>query len=233
MSLERVRVTTLRNYFAPGHTIGSAIRPAALKCVGTRSAAPLNLNVKWCRFEGVFLESVLLEGPIDATFEFNRFAVPALDDRPEKGKIVNAVSVHIPISGETHVTLESNTFSRFTHVLRIDKLPPADSGSRFVLRNNLAIGDARDAWVWVNSQPAADVAKPFFVGSGGNVCRPRTMAKAKSISNGVVPRKFIQFGSLNIDPASNGFLRYQKTGDGAQLLTAGAGGGPVGVPPVE
>jgi hypothetical protein len=231
VALERVRVTTLRDWSAVAHhKSAAAMRPSALRCQGASAAGPLNLTVKWCRFEGVFLEAVYFDCPIDATLELNRFFAPKPEERPEKGQIVNAVSVRVPPAGAVKVSLVSNTMGRFTHFLRVDKLPEADSGSGFVLRDNLALGNPTDAWVWVNTQPRADTAQPYFAGSGGNVCRPRTMTKG--LGDAVVPRKLIAFDNIEVSTASDQFLRYKKSGDTAQLLTAGTDGGPVGVPPL-
>jgi hypothetical protein len=174
---------------------------------------------------------VLFECPVDATLESNRFFALKPEDRPEKS-IINAVSVRgVPPGGAVRVSLTNNTFVWFTQLLRVDWVT-ADRGYRFVVRNNLAVGTAGDAWVWANNQPPAAAAKQFFEGSGGNVCRPKTMLKPKSLGEAVVPRHYVDF-DLDTDPKTDGFLRYKKAGDTAALTTAGMDGGPVGVPPPD
>ena len=120
--------------------------------------------------------------------------------------------------------------SRFTNLLRLDKLPPSDGGSHFTLRNNLVMGTAGDAWVWVAKHPTDTAAKPLFSGSEGNVCRPNTLGKG--LGEAVIPRKLIAFGFIDVTLSGDGFLHYKKTGDTAPLLKAGVGGEPVGVPPL-
>jgi serine/threonine protein kinase len=235
ITLERVRVTTVRDYAAPMHQKSTAAnRPSALECTGPGSGDPLNLLIRGCRFEGVFMEAVLFQCPVNATLEFNRFYTLKPEERSEHGQLIKAVSVRgVPPSAHVHVTLANNTMARFTHLLRIDKLTTAESDYRFVVKNNLVLGGPTDAWVFVNSQTSAAVAKPIFEGSGGNVCRPGTVAFAKQLPDSVVPRKQIAFGNLEVIAANDQFLRYPKSGDAEVLLTAGLEGGPVGVPPVE
>jgi serine/threonine protein kinase len=231
VTLERVRITSVRDYALPDvQKLPTSVRSAAVRAKAISGSQPFGLAVKWCRFEGVFLEAIHLDQcAIDATLELNRFYTQKHDDRPVKGGIVNAVSVHLPASGAVRVKLDANTEAWFTHFLRVDKLPPADSGTKFVLRDNLALGSGADGWVWMNTQPAMDAAKPFFAGSGGNVCRPGTMMKGQTPA--VVPRKFIAFGDFDMTLSTDGFLRYRRTGDSEPLMKAGADDGPVGVPP--
>jgi serine/threonine protein kinase len=235
ITLERVRVTTVRDYAAPMHQKSTAAnRPSAVECTGPGAGDPLGLVIRGCRFEGVFMEAVLLQCPVEATIELNRFYTLKPEERSEHGQLIKAVSVRgVPPSAHVHVTLASNTMARFTHLLRIDKLTTAEADYRFVVKNNLALGGPTDAWVFVNSQTSAAVAKPIFEGSGGNVCRPGTVAFAKQLPDSVVPRKQIAFGNLDVIAANDQFLRYPKTGDAEVLLTAGLDGGPVGVPPAE
>ena len=237
VTLERVRVTTLREYMAPANQkSAAATRPSAVECADAKSTGPLHLDIKWCRFEGLFMSAILFECPIDANLECNRFFTLKAEDRPEmNGKplsFLNAVSVRsVPAGAVVRLSLVSNTTAYFTHFLRIERLTD-ESGYAFVVRNNLALGNSADAWVWANNQTAAAVAKPFFVGSGGNVCRPGTMVKTKSQGDAVVPRKHVDF-DLDLNPATDDFLRYKKSGDTAALMKAGADGGPVGVPPLD
>jgi hypothetical protein len=235
ITLERVRVTTVREYAAAMNQKSTAAnRPSAVECSGAGSSDPLNLVIRWCRFEGVFMEAVLFQCPVDATLEFNRFGTLKPDERSTVSQLIKAVSVRgVPPSAHVHVTIANNTMAQFTHLLRIDKLTPSETDYRFVVRNNLVLGERADAWVFVNSQTSAAVAKPIFEGSGGNVCRPGTLGFAKQLPDSVVPRTQLAFGDLDTAAGTDDFLRYPKTGDTAALLTAGADGGPVGVPPLE
>jgi hypothetical protein len=190
--------------------------------------------VRWCRFEGLFLEAILVQCPAEVAVEFNRFYTLKTDERPDKdANFLHAVSAKgVPGSGPLHVSLVNNTMARFTHFLRIDRLTSSETGYGFVLRDNLILGTVNDAWVWANNQPTVATAKPFFEGSGGNVCRPSTVGKG--LGDTVVPRKYIAFGFIDVVTlGSDNFLRYKKSGDTAALLTAGMDGGPVGVPPLD
>jgi serine/threonine protein kinase len=236
VTLERVRVTTLREYWQPANQkSAAAMRPSAVECVKGVPNATLALNIRWCRFEGIYLEAILFECPIDATIEFCRFYALKSDERPENGQTIKAVSVRqLPPSATISLSLISNTMARFSQFLRIERLTAADTGYHFVVRNNLALGSSGDSWVWSNNRTQSAVAKPFFEGSGGNVCRPNTLTYDKQLPDAVVPRKHIAFNFLELgNVASDAFLRYKKTGDTAALMTAGTDGGPVGVPPLE
>jgi serine/threonine protein kinase len=238
VTIERVRITTLRDYSAPiHHKSTAATRPSAVECIGPGAGGPLNLVVRWCRFEGVFLEAVLLECPVDATIESNRFYTLKTEERSETSSLIKAVSVrNVSTSWHVHVSLVSNTMARFTHLLRIEtkeKQMTNEPDFRFVVRSNLILGTPGDSWVFVNGQWSVAVAKPMFEGSGGNVCRPKTVAFAKQLPEAVVPRKYIDFGDLVVTAANDQFLRYSKTGDTAALMIASADGGPVGVPPLD
>ncbi|HEX4589279.1 MAG TPA: serine/threonine-protein kinase [Gemmataceae bacterium] len=235
VTLERVRITTLRDYAAPmNQKSTAATRPSAVECTGPSAAAPLDLAIRWCRFEGVFLEAVLFLCPVNATLEYNRFYTLKPEERAEGSNLIKAVSVRgVAPSAEVHLSLVSNTMARFTFFLRLDRLTAGESGYRFVVRNNLILGNSGDAWVFVNTQPALSVARPAFEGSGGNVCRTGTMNFPKQLPDTVVPRKHIAFDELDLTATTDDFLRYKKTGDTAALLTAGLDGGPVGVPPLE
>jgi serine/threonine protein kinase len=235
VTLERVRVTTLRDYTAPANLKSvAAIRPSALECDRGSPTGMLTLNVRWCRFEGNFREAVLLESPVDATLEFNRFYALKPEERPDNDQLIKAVSVRkVAPAGPVHVSLVSNTMANYSHLLRLERLGPDEAGYRFVVRSNLVVGTAKDAWVFVQSQPTAGVAKPFFADSTGNVCRPGTVIFNKALGDAVVSRKQIPFELTDLTPGSDGFLRYKKTGDTAVLMTAGADGGPVGVPPLD
>ena len=82
------------DYWAPANQKATAAnRPSAVECVGSSGAGPLNLVIRWCRFEGVFLEAVLFECPIDARLEFNRFYTLKPDERSDVSQLVKAVSV--------------------------------------------------------------------------------------------------------------------------------------------
>ena len=130
------------------------------------------------------------------------------------------------------MTLASNTMSRFTNLVRLDRLPDAVSGSHLTLRNNLIMGVAGDAWVWIASHPSNATTRPSFEGSDGNVCRPDTVTKG--VGDTVIRRKTIAFGYIDVSVGGGTVSsRYKKTGDTAPLLTAGAGGEPVGVPPLD
>jgi serine/threonine protein kinase len=235
VTLERVRITTLRDYSGPANQkSAAALRPSAVECIKGSPAGSLALNVRWCRFEGIFLEAVLFECPIDATIEYCRFYALKPEERPDTGQVIKAVSIRaLPPSAAVNLSLVSNTMARFTQFLRIERLTAADTSYHFLVRNNLVLGSAGDSWVWSNNQTAAAVAKPFFEGSGGNVCRPNTLTNPKQLADTVVPRKHIAFGNLVVTSGNDAFLRYSKTGDTAALLTAGADGGPVGVPPLD
>jgi hypothetical protein len=235
VTFERVRITTLRDYTAPmNQKSKAAIRPSAIECGRGAATAPLYLNIRWCRFEGLFLEAILLQCPAEVAVEFNRFYTLKTDERPDKdANFLHCVSVKgVSSDGPLHVSLVSNTMARFTHLLRLDRLTANETAFGFVVRDNLILGTVGDAWVWANNQPSSAVAKPYFEGSGGNVCRPGTVTKG--FSEVVVPRKLIAFGFIDVvTVGSDTFLRYKKTGDTAALLTAGMDGGPVGVPPLD
>jgi serine/threonine protein kinase len=231
IQVDRVRFTTLRDYTVPANHGKAAIRPAALHATGGSAVEPLRLSVRWCRFEGMYRAAVLLDGPVDGDIRLNRFYSLRNDERPPEAAAIDALSVKTPAAGPVKLTLASNTMSRFTNLLHLDKLPPVDGGSKFVLRSNLLMGTQGDAFVLVRSRPSDAAAKRLFDGSAGNVCRPNTVAKG--LGGDVVPRKTVQFGYIDVALGSDGFLRYKKTGETAALLTAGAGGEPVGVPPLD
>jgi hypothetical protein len=231
LTVERVRFTTLHDYSVTSNHTAEAVRPAAVECMAGSPAGPLSLSVRWCRFEGLFKAAVLVACPVEAEVRLNRFYSLKDDERPAEAKVIDAISVKVPAAGPVRLTVASNTMSRFTNLLRLDRLPPADSGSRFVLRNNLIMGSQGDAWVSVAGKPDEAAAKALFAGSAGNVCRPGTVAKG--LGEAFIPRKFIQFGYIDVSLNTDQFLRYKKTGDTLPLLTTGADGGPVGVPPLN
>ncbi len=231
VEVDRVRFTTLRDYSVTANHTKAAIRPAALRATAGPTAGPLYLAVRGCRFEGMYKSAILVECPVDGEVRLNRFYSLRNDERPAEAAIIDAVSVKVPPAGPVKLMIASNTVSRVTNLLRLDRLPSAESGSKFVLRSNLIMGTQGDAWVWVQRGADEAAAKPLFAGSDGNVCRPNTVGKG--LSDAVVPRKTIQFGFIDVALGSDGFLRYKRTGDTAPLLTAGAGGEPVGVPPAE
>jgi serine/threonine protein kinase len=229
VTLERVRFTTLHDY--SGQKKADAIRPAALQCIGPASAPPTHLNIRWSRFEGMFKAAVQFECPIAADLRFNRFYSLRTDERPPEAAVIDAVNVKTPAGAQIKLTLTSNTMSRFTNLLRLDKLPAADTGSRIILKNNLIMGSGPDSWVLVGTRPSDAAAKLLFEGSAGNVCRPGTVAKG--LGDAIIPRSEVSFGFIDVNLGGDGFLRYKKAGDTVPLLTAGAGGEPVGVPPLD
>ncbi|HEY1375865.1 MAG TPA: protein kinase, partial [Gemmataceae bacterium] len=231
VEVERVRFTTVHDYSVTTSHNKAAIRPAALHATAGPSTGPLYLAIRWCRFEGMYKSAILLEGPVDGDIRLNRFYSLRNDERPKEAAVIDAVSVKVPANGPVKLMIASNTMSRFTNLLRLDKLPDVASGSRFILRSNLIMGTPGDAFVWVASNPDEAAAKPLFEGSEGNVCRPNSVAKG--LGEAVIPRKTIQFGFIDVSLGGDGFLRYKRTGDTAPLLTAGAGGEPAGVPPIE
>jgi serine/threonine protein kinase len=239
ITMERMRFTTVRDYAAAMHQKSAAsIRPSAVECTGTGGPDPLSLMVRWCRFEGTFSEAVLIECPIDAAFEFNRFYTLKLEERPSTTQFIKAVSLrNVSTTWHEHVSLVNNTMGNFTQLLRTET-KKAESLSertdfRFLVKNNLVLGAPADSFVFAQNGWMPGVAKPLFEGSGGNVCRPGTVMFAKQLPDSVVPRKQIAFGNLDLTSATDQFLRYLKSGDTAELLTVGMDGGPVGVPPLD
>jgi serine/threonine protein kinase len=232
-TLERLRFTTLQDYSVPANHTAEAIRPAALLCTasaGGPPSEPLNLVVRWCRFEGMFRACARFEVPVEAEVRLNRFYSLRADERPPEAKSIDAISVKVPQSGPVKMMIASNTMSRFTNLLHLNALPAAGGESRFVLRSNLVMGLMDDAWVFVDSKPSDDQARPFFPDSEGNLSRPNTVARG--LGARVIPRKYHQFGYIDVSLGSDSFLRYKAEGDTKPLLTAGANGEPVGVPPL-
>jgi hypothetical protein len=235
LTVERVRFTTLHDYSVASNHTAEAVRPAALECTaalaGGPPAGPLSLAVRWCRFEGLYKTALLVACPIDAEVRLNRFYTLRTDERPPQAKTIDAIGVQVTAVGPVRLTIASNTMSRFTNFLHLDKLPPADGGSKIVLRNNLVMGTSEDAWVTVGGKVDEAAAKALFAGSDGNVCRPGTAGRG--LGAAVIPRKFVPFGYIDVTLGTDQFLRYKKTGDTLPLLTAGANGGSVGVPPLN
>jgi serine/threonine protein kinase len=206
-----------------------SIRPAAILCTGPSTAAPVRLNVQWCRFEGMYLSAIQIECPIEADVKFTRFYELASNERPTDAGLVDAINVKAPTGAPINLTLASNTLSHFSNFLRLDRLP--DAGSHIVVRNNLYMGSTPNAWVFVTKQPNNAAVKPVFAGSGGNVNRTDTVKKG--LNDAVIPRTGMLFKFNDLNMSSDGFLRYKNGGDTAVLMTAGMNGEPVGVPPVE
>lgn len=231
LTIEQIRFTTLHDYSDASQFKASAIRPAAVWCTNAAQGNLPHFVIRLCRFEGMFRSAVAFEGPAQAEIRLNRFYTLRTDERPPEARIIDAVNSKVPAQGAIRLALVSNTMSRFTNLLKLDKLPPAASESRFVLRNNLVMGAPGDAWVFVPGSPSDAAAKPFFVGSEGNVTRPHTVTKG--LGNDVIPRKYVDFKFIDVALKGDQFLRYKRTGDTAPLLTAGAGGEPVGVPPLD
>jgi hypothetical protein len=96
-----------------------------------------------------------------------------------------------------------------------------------LLRSNLMLDG--EAFVLADPGTNLDAAKTLFAGSLGNVARPDDCNHGLP----VLEKVSVVFGDIDFDPASAHFLRYAKAGDTLALYTAGAGGEPAGVPPVE
>jgi hypothetical protein len=121
----------------------------------------------------------------------------------------------------------SNTALGFVTMLRLDRVPATTSGCTFLLRSNLML----DGEAFVMADPGFNLtaARTLFAGSLGNVARPDDCNHGLPVSEKVS----VAFGDIEADPASAHFLRYAKSGDTLALYTAGAGGEPAGVPPIE
>jgi hypothetical protein len=192
--------------------------PAAIICIQTTDGS---LMVRDCRIEGRFQDGVRIEAPIRAQIQLNRFFGP-----PGTGA-TDAVAVRIPENAAIKLILQSNTSAGFANFLRLDRLPTAPTGCTFQLRSNLLIDGA--AFVVANADTEVLAARSLFAGSLGNVARPDDGNRGLAVLEKVT----VPFGTIDLDPASRTFLRYAKSGDTLALFTAGAGGEPVGVPPVE
>jgi hypothetical protein len=192
--------------------------PAAIICVQTTSGS---LMVRDCRIEGRFHDGVRIEAPIRAQIQLNRFFGPS------GAGATDAVAVRIPETGAVKLVLQSNSIAGFANLLRFDRLPASPTACTFQLRSNLLIDGA--AFVVANADANALASRSLFAGSLGNVARPDDGNRGLAVFEKVT----VPFGPINIDPASPSFLRYAKSGDTLALFTAGAGGEPVGVPPVE
>jgi hypothetical protein len=175
--------------------------------------------VRDCRIEGRFHDGVRIEAPIRAQIQLNRFFGPP--------GAADAVAVRIPETGAVKLILQSNTSAGFANFLRFDRLPISPTGCTFQLRSNLLIDGA--AFVVANADADVPASRSLFAGSLGNVARPDDGNRGL----GVIEKVSVPFGTIDTDPASPGFLRYAKSGDTLALFTAGAGGEPAGVPPVE
>jgi hypothetical protein len=236
LTVEHVRFTTLHDYSIASHHNAAAIRPAAVECTAesaSGTAAPLHLAIRSCRFEGMFRAAVLIECPVEGEIRLNRFYSLRNDERPSEAQSVDSIGVKVPAAGPVRLMIASNTSSRFTTLLHLDRLPPADGVNQIALRSNLVIGTQGDAWVVVDSKPDEAAAKAVFAASDGNVCRPGTVLKG--LGAAIIPRKPVAPTEyFNISLADDRtFLRYSKTGKWKVLADAGANGEPAGVPPLD
>jgi hypothetical protein len=177
--------------------------------------------VRDCRIEGRFHDGVRIEAPIRAQIQLNRFFGPS------GAGATDAVAVRIPENGAVKLVLQSNTSVGFANFLRFDRMPTSPTGCTFQVRSNLLIDGA--AYVVTNADADVLASRSLFAGSLGNVARPDDGNRGLAVLEKVT----VSFGPIDIDPASPSFLRYAKSGDTLALFTAGAGGEPVGVPPVE
>jgi hypothetical protein len=168
-----------------------------------------------CRFEGPFESCVRLEGTGSALeFRRNRFYNAKTAFRVKKAKEPAAL----------RLVIDSNTFCEVQAGLQLEEVPAMTSKpeSQIVLRNNLFA--LTTALVALDDPGASEKARALLENSDGNV-RDNNSAK---VGADWVPAKEKTF-QLPTDPEQDGrFLRYSRT---SALMTAGANGRPVGVPP--
>ncbi|MFO0808321.1 MAG: serine/threonine-protein kinase [Gemmataceae bacterium] len=224
------RIETIRNY-AQGDNLdvdanADAVRPAAVLAAG-EAADVLHLAIRECRIEGLFKAGVRLEVPCEVEIKLNRVYTLKTEKRPKSVATCDAVSVKVPTAGPVKLLIASNTVARYSGLLRLDRVPATDSGSKFELRSNLMIGG--DAFVAAPAGANATAAKALFAGSLGNVARPRTCDGGLK----VVDKVEVSFGYIDVNLSSSVFLIYKKAGDTLPLFTSGAGGEPAGVPPKD
>jgi hypothetical protein len=214
--IDHIRCLSQRDYLA-----SAPERPEAIVCTARTIAAAPSVVIRHCRIEGRYRAGIRLESPVHAQIQLNRFY------RPARADATSAVEVQIPDSRAVRLTMGSNTALGFVTLLRLDRVPATTSGCTFSLRSNLML----DGEAFVMADPGFDLvaAKTLFAGSLGNVARPDDCNHGLPVFDKVS----VVFGDIEADPASPHFLRYAKTGDTLALFTAGAGGEPAGVPPIE
>lgn len=188
---------------------------SAIAIRGSAVSLPPAIRIRANRFEGPFAAAVSVESGADLDFTLNRLGT--LQPAEDAGHAI------IWRAASGRVRAASNTLAGYSSLLRVERLPPA--GSVFALRSNLMLGGAGFALAVPDID--ADQLARLFVAAAGNVARP------EDANGGIaaVGKASVHFGTIEMNPDSPRFLRYRPTPENRALMTAGANGEPVGVPP--
>lgn len=202
----RVRVVGGR---APNHSVLSLL--ANPKVV---DPANENIVIQDCQFEGPTNAFIVINGSIqNVTIQFNRFSNAAV-----------GIVLKKPTENQWYqMRLHGNTFndvSQYAIGLEglpiTDQAPPAQPGNRFVITNNY----------FANCKTVLNVPEGRLWPDATIKGNARDAASADG--NGRIDLRVVDYKFINLDPNSDGFLRYPKDAPLANLPD-----GPVGVPPGE
>lgn len=181
-----------------------------------------------CRFEGFFQAMIRVDGSLTfATARNNRFHIlPYAASKSTKPHLPSD-AFFIANAAKLRLTVANNTFLRFANGLRLEALPPRNPENRIVFRNNLILNMQACVLAGREGEEIEEAAAlALFPNFEGNYCRPGTCTKGLAFLAPTVKEDIDRLSDSPEDDRS--FLLYSKT---SKLMTAGAGGEPVGAPP--